>query len=86
MRPARMQEAEMQKADMRVADMQMMEQMETVRLNTGHLDSVRLHVVRSTRPVPPMEEQEGQLSASESALLLGAFVTLVASMVSFITL
>jgi hypothetical protein len=33
-----------------------------------------------------MEEQEGLLSASESALLLGAFVTLVVSMVSFITL
>ncbi len=73
---------------MRSAEMQIeMEQMDTVRMNTGHLDSVRLHVVRSTRPTrSPMEEQEGQLSASESALLLGAFVTLVASMVSFITL
>ena len=72
---------------MRPAEMQEMEQIDTVRLNTGHLDSVRLHVVRSTQPTrSPMEEQEGQLSANESALLLGAFVTLVASMVSFITL
>ncbi len=68
-------------------DMNGIGQMETIRLNTAQLDSVRLQTVRSTRPgVPPMEEQEGLLSASESALLLGAFVTLVVSMVSFITL
>lgn len=67
--------------------MNLMEQMETIRLNTGQLDSVRLRPIRSTQPArSPMEEQEGLLSASESALLLGAFLTLVASMVSFITL
>ncbi len=47
----------------------------------------QMKTVRSPRPgVSPTEEQEGLLSASESALLLGAFLTLVVSMVSFITL
>lgn len=68
-------------------NMNMMEQMETIRLNTGQLDPVRLQTVASPRPArSPIEEQEGLLSASESALLLGAFLTLVASMISFITL
>jgi|DeeseametaMP0437_FD_contig_31_1309724_length_311_multi_2_in_0_out_0_1 hypothetical protein len=60
--------------------------METTPL-TRRLDSGRWQTNRSTRPSgTALVQQDGMLTTSESALLLGAFLTLVASMISFTTL